>query len=61
MTLISMCINLMSEQLTGKAKWVATELGMGGGTEPGLNTNSIFASTHFFSKNHYFAWRANND
>ena len=30
MTLISMCINLMSEQLMGKAKWVATELGMGG-------------------------------
>ena len=50
MTLISMCINLMSEQLTGKAKWVATELGMGGGPEPGLNTNSIFASTHFLEK-----------
>ena len=48
MTLISMCINLMSEQLTGKAKWVATELGMGGGPEPGLNTNSISASTLFW-------------
>ena len=31
MTLISMCISLMQEQLLGKFQWLAAEIGMGGG------------------------------
>ena len=31
LTLLSLCINLMQEQLIGKVKWLAAEVGLGGG------------------------------
>ena len=31
LTLLSLCINLMQEQLVGKVKWLAEEVGIGGG------------------------------
>jgi len=31
LTLLSLCINLMQEQLVGKVKWLAAEVGIGGG------------------------------